>query len=95
MWARGAGSTVNLRKCVCVCVCVCVLVAQSCPTFCDPMDYRCQAPLSAGFSRQEYCSGLPFPSPRDLSDTGVEPKSPAWQGDSLTSEPRRKPWLRQ
>ena len=41
-----------------------------------------QAPLSMGFSRQEYCSGLPFPSPGDLSDPGIEPRSPALQADS-------------
>ena len=45
-------------------VCVRVRVAQSCPTLCDPMDYiACQAPLSMEFSRQQYWSGLPFPSP--------------------------------
>ena len=47
-----------------------------------------QAPLSMGFSRQEYWSGLPFPSPGDLPDTGIEPGSPALQGDSLPSEPK-------
>ena len=42
---------------------MCILVAQSCPTLCDPMGYIAhQAPLSVGFSRQEYWSGLPFPS---------------------------------
>ena len=46
-----------------------------------------QAPPSMGFSRQEYWSGLPFPSPRDLPDPGVEPGSPALQADTLTSEP--------
>ena len=39
-----------------------------------------------GFSRQEYWNGLPFPSPRDLLDPGIEPRSPAWQADSLPSE---------
>ena len=43
----------------------------------------CQAPLSMGFPRQEYWRGLPFPSPEDLPDPGIEPKSPALQGDSL------------
>ena len=47
-----------------------------------------QAPLSMGFSRQEYWSGLPFPSPRDLSHPGIEPKSPALKADSLPSEPK-------
>ena len=41
-----------------------------------------------GFSRQEYWSGLPFPSPGDLPDPGIEPGSPALQVDALTSEPR-------
>ena len=53
-------------------------VAQSCPTLCDPIDcVAYQAPLSMGFSRQEYWSGLPFPSLGDLSDPGIEPGSPA------------------
>ena len=46
-----------------------------------------QAPLSMGFSRQEYWSGLPFPSPRDLPDPGIEPGSPALEADALTFEP--------
>ena len=43
-----------------------------------------------GFSRQEYWSGLPFPSPGDLSDPGIEPRSPALEADTLTSEPPGK-----
>ena len=50
-----------------------------------------QVPPSMGFSRQEYWSGLPFPSPRDIPDTGIEPRSPALQADALTSEPPGKP----
>ena len=50
-----------------------------------------QAPLSAGFSRQEYWSGLPFPSPGDVPDPGIEPRSPTLQADDLTSEPPGKP----
>ena len=46
-----------------------------------------QAPLPMGFSRREYWSGLPFPSPGDLPDPGIEPRSPALQADTLTSEP--------
>ena len=46
-----------------------------------------QVPLSVGFSRQEYWSGLPFPSPGDLPEPGIEPRSPALQADALTSEP--------
>ena len=52
-----------------------------------------QAPLSMGFPRQEYWSGLPFPSPRDLPDPGVKPTSPAslaLQANSLLAEPPRK-----
>ena len=47
-----------------------------------------QVPLSMGFSRQEYWSELPLPSPGDLPDSGIEPMSPALQADSFTSEPR-------
>ena len=47
----------------------------------------CQAPPSMGFSRQEYWSGLLFPSPEDLPDPGVEPGSPESQADSSPSEP--------
>ena len=50
-----------------------------------------QAPPSMGFSRQEYWSGLPFPSPGDLPNPGTEPMSPAFQADALTSEPLVKP----
>ena len=46
-----------------------------------------QAPLSLGFSRQEYWSGLTFSSPGDLPDPGIEPGSPALQADTLLSEP--------
>ena len=49
-----------------------------------------QAPLSMGFSRQEYCSGLPFPPPGDLPDSGIEPQSPVSQADSLLAEPPEK-----
>ena len=52
-----------------------------------------QGPLSMGFSRQEYWSGVPFPSPGDLPDPGIKPGSPALQADSLLSEPPGKLWL--
>ena len=58
---------------------------------CNPMDYAYQAPPSMEFSRQEHWSGLPFPSPEDLPDPGIEPGSPALQADTLTSEPPGKP----
>ena len=68
-----------------------VLVAQSCLTLCDPITVPCQASLSVGFSRQEYWSGLPFHSPGDLLDPGIEPRSPILQADSLQFEPPGKP----
>ena len=58
-------------------------VAQSCPTLCDPWTVAHQAPLSMGFSRQEYWSGLPFPSPGDLPNPGIEPRSPTLQADNF------------
>ena len=80
-----------VRAPVCVCVCVCVLVTQWCPTLFDPMD--CSPPDSSvvEFSRQEYWSGFPCPSPGDLPDPGIESRSPALQADSLLSEPLGKP----
>jgi len=53
-----------------------------------------QAPLTMGFSRQEYWSGLPFLSPGDLQDPGIRPRSPVWQADSLLSEPPGKPTVK-
>ena len=62
------------------------LVAKSCPTLATPWTVACQGPLSVGFSRQEYWSGLPFPPPGDLPDPEIEPRSPALQADSLSAE---------
>ena len=59
--------------------------------FVTPQTVACQAPPSMGFSRQEYWNGLPFPSPGDLPDPGIEPMSPVLQADALTSEPPGKP----
>ena len=59
--------------------------------FATPWTVARQAPLSMGFSRQEYWSGLPFPSPGDLPNPGIEPGSPALQADTLSSEPPGKP----
>ena len=58
--------------------------------FATPWTVANQAPPSMGFSREEYWSGLPFPSPRDLPNPGIEPGSPALQADDLTSEPPGK-----
>ena len=52
-----------------------------------PWTVAYQASPSTGFSRKEYWSGLPFPSPGDLPNTGIEPGSPSLEGDALTSEP--------
>ena len=52
-----------------------------------------QAPLPMGFSRQEYWSGVPFSSPGDLPNPGIEPRSPALQADALLSEPPGKPFI--
>ena len=60
---------------------------QSCPALCD---VTCQAPLPMGFSRQEFWSGLPFPSPGDLPDPGIKPAppaSPVLQADFTTEPP--------
>ena len=59
--------------------------------FATPKTVAYQAPPSMGFSREEYWSGLPFPSPGDLPEPGIEPGSPAFQADGLTSEPPGKP----
>ena len=68
-------------------------VAQLCLTLCDPWTVAYQAPLSMRFSRQEYWSGLPFPSPGDLPDPGIKPGSPTLEADALTSEPPGKPLM--
>ena len=68
----------------------CCSVAKSYLTLCNPMDCS-QAPLSRGFPRQKYWSGLPFPPPGDLPDPGIEPASPALQADSLPLSHRGSP----
>ena len=59
--------------------------------FVTPWTAAYQAPPSTGFSRQEYWSGWPFPSPEDLPDPGIEPGFPALEADALTSELPGKP----
>ena len=66
----------------------CFSRVQLCVT---PLTAAHQAPLSMGFSRHEYWSGLPFPSLGDLPDPGIEPRSPALQADALPSEPGGRP----
>ena len=64
------------------------------PLFVTPWTIACQAPLSMGFARQEYWSALPFPSPGDLPDPGIEPVSATLADRFLTTEPPGKPYLR-
>ena len=71
-----------------------MLVSQWCPILLDPMDCSSPGtvtPLSMEFSRQEYWSGLPCPSPGDLPDLGIEPGSPSLQANSLMSESPGRP----
>ena len=69
----------------------CTLVTQLCPTLCDRMD--CSLPDSSvcKILQARILAWLPFPSPEDLPNPGIEPKSPAWQADSLPSELPGKP----
>ena len=59
---------------------------QSCPTLCDLIGGSPPGSLSLGFSRQEYWNELPFPPPGNLPNSGIEPRSPTLQADSLPSE---------
>ena len=59
--------------------------------FATPWTVAYQASPSVGFSRQGYWSGLPFPSPGDLPDPGIKPRSPALRADAVLSEPLGKP----
>ena len=67
-------------------VCVCVSRSNCVRLFATSWTVACQAPLSMGFSRPEYWSGWPFPSPGDLPNPGIKPRFPALQADSLLSE---------
>ena len=72
-------------------VCMYVLSHSSCVRLiATPWTVARQAPLSMGFSSQEYWNGLPFPSPGDLPDPGIEPTSPALAGGFFTPEPLGK-----
>ena len=69
----------------------CGLVSMSCLIlFATPWTVACQAALSMGFPWQEYWSGLPFPSPEDLSDPGIKLTSPAWAGGFSTTREARE-----
>ena len=75
--------------------CVCAQLLSHVWLFVTPWTVARQAPLSMGFPRQKYCSGLPFPSPGDPSDPGMEPTSPASQAGSLPPAPPGTKWQRQ
>ena len=68
----------------------CAMISRD-QLFATSQSAACQAPLSTEFSRQEYWNGLPCPSPGDLPNPGIEPRSPALQVDSLPSESPGKP----
>ena len=68
-----------------------VSVAQSCPTLCDSMNYTQPVSSVYGILQARILELVPFPSPRDLPDPGIEPRSPALQADALPSEPPGKP----
>ena len=68
----------------------CCLVTVSSDSFVTPWTVAHQAPLSMGFPRQEYWSGLPFPSPGDLPNPGIKPTTPVLTGGFFTVEPSRK-----
>ena len=70
-------------------LCACS-VAKLCPTLCNPTDCSLQVPLSMGFSGQEYWSGLPFPSPGDLSNPAIRLASPTMTGGFFITEPPGK-----
>jgi len=76
--------------CMFVYICCC-LVAKSCLTFCNTVDCSPPGCSAHGCPRQEYWNALPFPSPRNLPDPGIEPQGPALQVDSFTAEPLGKP----
>ena len=78
----------------CLCTCACSVVSNSV----TPWTVAWKTPLSMGFSRQEYWSGLPFPTPGDLLNPEIKPASPvspALAGQFLTAEPPGKPLLGQ
>ena len=82
-----------MYRCVFTHLCTHGLVMKSCLSLVTPWTIGHQAPLSIGFSRQEYWSGLPFPSLGHPPDLGIEHRSPALQADSFPSMPPGKPSL--
>ena len=89
---HSTAKTMTTTKQHCDCVCLCELLSHVWH-FASPWTVAHKAPLSMEFSRQEYWSGLPFPSPGDLLDPGIKTGSPALQADALLSEPPGMPRL--
>ena len=77
---------INMPPNVCVCVCVCVLVAQSCPTLCDPMDCNLLGSSVHGILQARTLEWVVIPFSRELPNPGNKPGPPALQADSLPSE---------
>ena len=77
------------RKDFLIIPCMCVCMLGHVWLFVTPWTVACQAPLSIGFSRWEYWSGLPFPTPGDLPDLGIEPASPALEDGFFATKPCR------
>ena len=85
---------INICVCVCVCVCVCAQLLSHVQFFVTPWTVAYQVALSIEFSRQEYWSRLPFPTPVDLHNPGINPLSlvsPALAEGFSTTAPPRKP----
>ena len=101
LYTRGKGcSCESLRRNLHLSMHICigairkkVLVAQSCLTLCHPMDCSSPGSFVPGILQARILEWLPFPSPVDLPNTRIEPRSPALWTDSLPSEPPRKPPL--
>ena len=87
MMTRGKTKMGNYMR-----VCVCVQCLSCVWLFATPWIVACQAPLSMGFSRQEYWSGLSFPPPGDLPDPGIKPVSPALVGGFFTTWATWEAW---
>ena len=87
------GTCLNIVKAIYDSIVAVVKVTQSCPTLATPWTVAHQVPLSMEFSRQEYWSGLLFPSPGDLSDPRIKSMFPALQADSLPTELGEKPYI--
>ena len=88
---QGHGYDMNRAWASYVYMCVCVSHSVMSDSLQTPWTLAYQTPLFMEFSRQEYWSGLPFPSPWDHPDSGIKPRSPALMADSLPSKPVGKP----